>query len=126
MIPPDQDISEVEQRIALRRQAVAVASRDSSRRALVALTSPGALIGAAVVGFLAGGFGRREPKHTDRRKDSAKAAKTGIAGAVMSGAMWLVRARFGGPAGLAQFLMRKFSGARRRPAATAPTALKRG
>ena len=125
MIPPDHEIHEVEARIAQRRHDVAQTTQAVGRRTFVALTSPGALAGAAVVGFLAGGgLGRRRPKVVDRRKSAQAAAKTGIAGVLMSGAMWLVRARFGSPVGLARYLLEKMPS--RRPAATAPMASRRG
>ena len=84
------------------------------------LASPGALIGAAVFGFLlGGGVARRhhESVRVGRRKSdpgSRAARRTGVIGALTTGALWLVRARFGSPAGLVQHLM-----ARRR-AATGP------
>jgi hypothetical protein len=113
VIPPDSEIHAVEERIAQRRHDVEFYARDSAHRAFRALTSPGALVGAAVVGFLAGGgVGKRKPHYADRRKnvDKGKAAKaTGIAGAVMSGAMWLVKQQFGSPVQLAQFLIAKFA-----------------
>jgi hypothetical protein len=42
--------------------------------------------------------------------------RTGVVGALATGAMWLVRAKFGSPAGLAQYVM---SLARRRQATSA-------
>jgi hypothetical protein len=101
----DPDIDEVEARIVQRRHAFTRVTQETSRRALQMLSSPGALAGAAALGFLAGGGAAR------RHHDSAK--RTGVIGALMTGAMWLVRARFGSAAGLARHLMA------RRHAATA-------
>jgi len=85
MIPPDHEIFEVEQRLALRRTQLKRHASDASTRALQALTSPVALIAAAGLGFLAANSfarRRREPPHPERRKsDHTKAAKaTGLAG----------------------------------------------
>jgi hypothetical protein len=113
VIPPDNEIFEVEQRIAGRRAQLARHSREAGRRALQALASPMALIGAAAIGFfVAGGIARRrqEPPHPERRKsDHTKAAKaTGLAGVLVPAAMWFVRAQWGSPVKLAQVMLEKF------------------
>jgi hypothetical protein len=122
----DPEIDEVEARIVRRREALARIAReseqrakDTARRAVHKLTSPGALAGAAVIGFLVGGRAvrqHREPKVSRsgrRRNDPAgrSAKRTGMVGALMTGAMWLVRARFGSPAGLANYIMARRRGA---------------
>ena len=119
MIPPDQEIYQVEERIAARRHQAEYLAKESARRAFVALTSPGALVAAAVVGFLAGGgVGKKKQTHYVERRRSddtttKKAAKaTGLAGVLMSGAMFVIRHKFGGPFGLAQFIMQKVQGHR--------------
>jgi hypothetical protein len=122
MIPPDKEIYEVEQRIALRRAQLGRHSREAGSRALQTLSSPVALIGAAALGFLAaGGFSRRqkEPPHPERRKsDHMKAAKaTGIAGLLVPAAMWFMRAQWGSPVRFAQAMLEKFQ---RRKATTSP------
>ena len=122
MIPPDQEIYEVEQRIALRRTQVGRHGREASARAMQALASPVALIGAAALGFfLAGGLSprRKEPPHPERRKsDHIKAAKaTGVAGALTTAAMWLIKAQYGSPLQLAQSMLQKFQ---RRKARSSP------
>lgn len=113
MIPPDQEIFEVEQRLALRRTQLKRHASDASTRALQALTSPVALIAAAGLGFLAANSfarRRREPPHPERRKsDHTKAAKaTGLAGLLTTGAMWFIRAQYGSPVKAAQTLLQKF------------------
>ena len=128
MIPPDQEVFEVEQRLAMRRAQLAQQSREATRRALQALASPLALAAAAAVGFIAAGaFARRNrrPPHPERRKtDHVKAAKrTGVAGMLLPAALWLVRAQWGSPARAAQALLENFktrNGQKspRRPAAT--------
>jgi hypothetical protein len=128
MIPPDHEIFEVEQRIAARRSRVRQEATAAGRRAMQKLSSPTALIGAAALGFLvAGGLARRdrEPPHPERRKsDHTKAAKaTGLAGVLMTGAMWVIKARYGSPVQLAQVLLEKFQ-KRNAPAVPKPTRLK--
>jgi hypothetical protein len=122
MIPPDKEIYEVEQRIALRRSQLGRHSREAGSRALQALASPVALAAAAALGFFAaGGFSRKqkEPSHPERRKsDHMKAAKaTGVAGLVIPAAMWLMRAQYGSPVRFVQVMLEKFQ---RRKATTSP------
>jgi hypothetical protein len=120
MIPPDKEIFEVEQRIALRRAQFVRHSREAGRRALQALASPLALAAAAALGFVAaGGFSRKpkEPPHPERRKsDHTKAAKaTGLAGVLLPAAMWFVRAQWGSPVQLARVMLEKFQRKKPRP-----------
>jgi len=115
MIPPDQEIFEVEKRIALRRAQLKRHAGDARARATRSLASPIALLAAAGIGFvLANSFARRrrEPPHPERRKsDHLKAAKaTGFAGILSTGAMWLIKAKYGSPVNAAQALLQKFSG----------------
>lgn len=124
MIPPDQEIYEVEQRIAARRSQVKRRGRETAQRAMHALASPAALIGAAALGFFAAGAvakRRRKPEHPERRKsDHMKAAKaTGLAGILLPAAMWLVRAQWGSPVAAAQAILQKLHS--RKPA-TSPRA----
>ena len=113
MIPPDQEIFEVEKRLALRRTQLKRHAGEASKRAMQALASPVALIAAAGLGFLAANSfarRRREPPHPERRKsDHTKAAKaTGLAGLLTTGAMWFIRAQYGSPVRAAQQLLAKF------------------
>ena len=113
MIPPDQEIFEVEQRLALRRTQLKRHAGAAGTRAMQALASPVALIAAAGLGFLAANSfarRRREPPHPERRKsDHTKAAKaTGLAGLLTTGAMWFIRAQYGSPVRAAQQLLAKF------------------
>lgn len=115
MIPPDNEIFEVEQRIALRRGQVKRHAREAGTRALQALASPVALIGAAAIGFFAASAvarRRQKPPHPERRKsDHTKAAKaTGLAGILLPAAMWFVRAQWGSPVSAAQAVLAKFQG----------------
>ena len=106
MIPPDEEIYEVEKRIAERRHRVEAAARASARQAMRALTSPWALAGAAVIGFLAAGGVRRRGHivHVERRKN--KEAKAGaFASVAMAAASWFIKSQFGSPVGLAQYFL---------------------
>lgn len=122
MIPPDEEIYEVERRIAARRARLAGDAREAGRRAMQKLASPVSLVAAAGLGFLAAAAmakRQQKPPHPERRKsDHVKAAKaTGITGVLLSGAMWYIRAQWGSPAKLAQALMEKFQN---RKAASSP------
>ena len=122
MIPPDQEIYDVEQRIAMRRAQVARHTREARTRAMHGLASPWALGAAAGLGFLAAyAFTKKQqkPKHPERRKsDHTKAAKaTGLAGLLMPVAMWLVKMQWGSPVGAAQALLEKWN---KRKAAPSP------
>jgi hypothetical protein len=106
MIAPDEEIYEIEKRIAERRHRVEAAARASARQAMRALTSPWALAGAAVIGFLAaGGVGRhRHPVRIERR--SKKEARAGaVASVAMAAASWFIKSQFGSPVGMAQYFL---------------------
>lgn len=114
----DPEIDKVEARIMRRRHELTRIAQESGQRAMHTLASPGALVGAAAVGFLVGGGAVRRHHESKtrsgrRRNDPAgRAAKrTGVIGALMTGAMWLVRAKFGSLAGLATYLMSRRRGA---------------
>jgi hypothetical protein len=114
---PDHEIVELEQRLAQRRAALESAARETGRRAVRSLASPAVLAGVVVLGFLAGaGVGRRRPARQDRRA----AAKTGLAGLLVTGALWLLRQQLGNPARIAQFVLARVkqyrSAAQERPA----------
>ena len=110
MIPPDEEIYEVERRIAERRHRVEAVARQTGQAAFKALTSPWALAGAALLGFLAaGGMQRRHHASRGRwEKNASTSAKVGgITSIAMAAASWIIRAQFGSPAALAQFVMSK-------------------
>ena len=109
MIPPDQEIYEVERRIAERRHRVEAVARQTGQATLRALTSPWAIGAAAVLGFLAaGGIMRRHEHRATLSRDQKKAAKVGgITSIAMAAASWIIKAQFGSPAALAQFVMSK-------------------
>lgn len=120
MIPPDEEVYEVERRLAQRRAQLASHAREAGQRATRKLSSPVALIAAAGIGFLAAAAvakRRQTPPHPERRKsDHIKAAKaTGFVGVLLSSAMWLVRAQWGSPAKLAQVILERFQKSKSSP-----------
>ena len=122
MIPLDAEIVEVERRIALRRERLRMRAREAGARTRKALASPAALIGVAVVGFVAARAlatrQQRPPQPGRRKSDHAKAARArGIAGLILPAAMWFVRAQWGSPVRAAQFLLEKMN---MRKTATSP------
>lgn len=107
----DDEIVQIEHRIAGRKQQISSVGRATGKRSLDVLASPVTLAGALALGFaVGGGLGRRKERPPQRRSDdrAAKAKASGIAGLALSGAMWLVKHQFGGPVGLARFLADKF------------------
>ena len=107
----DDEIVQIENRIAGRKQQISYTGRATGKRTLDVLASPVTIAGALALGFaVGGGLGRKREKPPARRADdrSSKAKASGIAGLALSGAMWFVRQQFGGPVGLARFLANKF------------------
>jgi hypothetical protein len=125
MIPPDQEIFEVEKRIAERRHRVEAAAKQTGRSAMRALTSPWALAGAAVIGFLAaGGMQRRHAHAPETQVDPStrKAAKaSAVSGLAMTGLTWLIKSQFGSPVAMAQYFLAKL---KKQPDPRAPISTK--
>jgi len=111
MIPPDQEIYEVEKRIAERRQRVEQSFRQTGRATLRAMTSPAALVGAAVAGFLiAGGWQRKRQSHGEHHMSYSdkKAAKASVwSGLAMTALTWFIKSQYGGPVDMAKFVLGK-------------------
>ena len=112
MIPPDQEIYEVEKRIAERRHRVEAFAKQTGRSTLRALTSPWALAGAAVIGFLAAGGLQRhhaKPEHEHRmsRSDKKAAKASAFSGLAMTAVTWLIKSQFGSPVAMAQYFLAK-------------------
>ena len=110
MIPPDQEIYEVEKRIAERRHRVEAAARTAGRQALRTLGSPWVLAGAAVLGFLAaGGVVRRKHEQGPAvsRETKEKAKGGALASLAMAGLTWFIKAQFGSPVAMAQYFLAK-------------------
>ena len=118
----DDEIYEVEERLARRRAELPRVARATGKSALHALASPAGLAAAAALGFLAGGGLRRkngraraEPRWV---KVDPQPQRKGIAiGSVaMSAAIGLIKAQFGSPLEMAQVVLAKIQ-SRRKPQA---------
>src|ERR1043165_7036395 len=111
MIPPDQEIYEVEKHTAGRPHRGDTSARASAPQSMRALTSPWALAGAAVIGFLAaGGIQRRharEPEHHMSRSDKKAAKASAFSGLAMTALTWLIKSQFGSPVAMAQYFLAK-------------------
>lgn len=105
----DQEIFEVEQRLHLRELTIKQTARETKQRAVKALMSPVSIAGAVALGFLvAGRAGRgraKPPAVSQETKEQGKGFAVG--GLLMTAAMWFVRQQFGGPVGLAHFVLSK-------------------
>ncbi|MBV8032119.1 MAG: hypothetical protein JO035_11475 [Betaproteobacteria bacterium] len=102
----DDDISEVEMRIARRRMSVELTARAAWRRTMARLVSPAGLLGAGALGLAAfAAIFRRRPKIIERRSSARAPAKWGsLLGVIASGAFTLLKARYGGPVEMASKL----------------------
>jgi ABC-type methionine transport system permease subunit len=124
----DAEILEVEQRLSLRKVALKHAAGEARTRTLKAMVSPVTLVGAVALGFLvAGGLGRRKarPKAPAVSRETKEQGKGFALGTLlMTGATWFIRSQFGGPVGLAQFVLSKVKGSRS-PATAVPARIPR-
>jgi len=126
MIPPDQEIYEVEKRIAERRTRVEAAFKATGRQTLRALTSPWALGAAALAGFLlAGGLRavRHRDTHVERRTRKAAKAST-VSSLAMAAATWFVKSQFGSPVDMARFFIDKVKSRKVASRTAAPAAVR--
>lgn len=107
----DKEIFEVEQRLHMREASLkrnAVATR---QRSVKALMSPVSIVAAVALGFVvAGGVGRRKgkanaPAVSKETKEQSKGFAVG--GLLMTAATWFIKNQFGGPVGLANFVISK-------------------
>ena len=105
----DREIFEVESRLHLREARIRQTAREARTRTVKALASPASLIGAVALGFIvASGLGRRRarsPAVSRQTKEQGKGFALGTL--AMTGAAWFIRSQFGGPVGLAQFILSK-------------------
>jgi hypothetical protein len=107
----DAEIFEVEQRLHLREAALKSEARELKQRSARALMSPVSIVGAVAAGFLvAGGLGRRRarrnaPAVSKETKEQSKGFAVG--GLLMTAVTWFIKNQFGGPVGLAQFVVSK-------------------
>jgi hypothetical protein len=107
----DAEIYEVEQRLQLREASIKHDARELRTRSAKALMSPVSIVAAVALGFLvAGGIGRRRarakmPAVSQETKEQTKGFALG--GLLLTAATWLIRSQFGGPVGLAQYVVSK-------------------
>ena len=126
MIPPDQEIYEVEKRIAERRQRVESAFKATGRQAVRSLSSPWAIGAAALAGFvLAGGLRALRHKGTHVDPGTKKAAKAStVSSLAMAAATWFIKSQFGSPVDMARFVLGKVKSRKEKaPARAAPSAV---
>jgi hypothetical protein len=103
----DQEIREIEQRMARRRHEVADTARTAKARVVRKLVSPAGLIAAGGLGFIATMAllrKRRPPVYVQADKVRGGTAVS-LLGMLMPVALALVRAQYGSPAGMAQHLL---------------------
>ena len=117
----DAEIFEVERRLHAREAAIRSEGRELRQRGARALVSPVSIVVAVALGFLVAGTAARrrarEPlKYRDRRKQPKDQSKgLALGGLAMTGATWFIKNQFGGPVGLAQFVLSKVRKDQRRP-----------
>ena len=102
----DQDILEVEQRIARRRLAVELTGRAVWRRTVKSVISPAGILGAAALGAVTVvGMFRRPHYVSEKRR---KAGKWGsLAGLAASLGLAVLKAQYGSPLNIANLLLAK-------------------
>lgn len=117
----DKEIFEVEQRLHLREARIKLTAREARTRTVKALASPVSLIGAVALGFIvATRLGRRRAKAAAVSQETKEQGKGFALGTLaMTGATWLIRSQFGGPMGLAQFVLSKIKNRKAQRAAVA-------
>ncbi|HEX6319168.1 MAG TPA: hypothetical protein VFZ84_09845 [Burkholderiales bacterium] len=124
----DAEIAAVEERIGRRKAVLGHTASAVRQRTLQRMASPAVLAGALALGFVvAGGFARRKAKAPapDRRKsDKVQPKGFALGTLLMTGATWFVRSQFGGPVGLANFVLAKVRD-RRSPATAVPAQIPR-
>jgi hypothetical protein len=105
----DREIFEIEQRLHWRENVIKQAAHDIEQRTLRALKSPATIAGALALGFLvAGTLGRRRARGRVLSRETKQQSKGFALGTLlMTGATWFIRHQFGGPVGLAQFILSK-------------------
>lgn len=105
----DREIFEIENRLRARETVIRGTAKQARSRTLQSLKSPAAIGGAVVLGFfLAGTLGRRRARKEGVSRETKEQSKGfALATMLMTGATWLIRSQFGGPVGLAQFVLSK-------------------
>jgi hypothetical protein len=106
----DAEIFEVEQRLHLREASLKRNATQAKTRGIKAMMSPVSIVAAVALGFLvAGGVGRRKRKNEPAVSQETKEQTKGFAvgGLLMTAVTWFIKNQFGGPVGLAQFVLSK-------------------
>ena len=107
----DKEIFEVEQRLHMREASLKRNAVETRQRSVKALMSPVSIVAAVALGFVvAGGVGRRKakasaPAVSKETKEQSKGFAVG--GLLMTAATWFIKNQFGGPVGLANFVISK-------------------
>jgi hypothetical protein len=107
----DAEIFEVESRLHVREASLKRNAGELKTRTIKGLMSPVSIVGAVALGFLvAGGVGRRKrgknaPAVSKETKEQSKGFAVG--GLIMTALTWFMKNQFGGPVGLARFVLSK-------------------
>jgi hypothetical protein len=103
----DREIFEVESRLHLREARIRQTAHEAKARTLKALASPASLAGALALGFIVASLGWRRAKQGPALAQETREKGKGFAlgSLAMTAAAWFIRSQFGGPVGLAQFVL---------------------
>jgi len=125
----DAEIFAVEQRLHEREAAMKREVRELKSRGKRALMSPMTIGAVLVLGVVAVGAAARRKatapvRYRDRRKQTGEPSKgLALSGVLMTAATWFVKNQFGGPVGLARFVVSKV---RKNEDPTRPSSLRAG
>jgi hypothetical protein len=106
----DAEIFEVEQRLHRREASIKHNARALKGRSAKALMSPVGIAAAVALGFLvAGRIGMRKARGAPAASRETKEQSKGFAvgGVLMAALTWFIKSEFGGPVGLARFVISK-------------------
>ena len=107
----DSEIFELERRLHSRESALKAETRELKQRSVRALKSPVTIAAAVAAGFVvAGSLGRRRARRNApvvSRETKEQSKGFAVGGLLMTAATWFIRNQFGGPVGLARFVVSK-------------------
>jgi hypothetical protein len=109
----DSEIFQVEQRLHMREAAIKREASQLKARGARALMSPVTIVAAVALGFVAAGTAARRKaraplQYRDRRKQPKEQSKRfALGGLLMTAATWYIKNQFGGPVGLARYVVSK-------------------
>jgi hypothetical protein len=109
----DHEIRDTEARIARERQMLVGSLHRTGTRVRDTVISPGALAAFAAAGFILGDVLRSRRRHATSAPSQARTIRSSLFGLLASGAMALIKARYGSPWGLASEVLHKANGTRR-------------